>query len=960
MVTLREALEAANTNTAVTDDVLAGSDTDTDIITFDQAALQAEAGAGNPLVIILGGSELTITDDIEIIGLGQDVLTIDANGASRVINIFSSGTGASLSGLTITGGNTTNNGGGILNNGTLTLTNSTVRDNTSQSRGGGISNSRALTLTNSTVSGNTARYGGGIYFTGIVMSKLISSTVRGNSAEIYGGGIYSFGLLWLANGVIVGNSSALSGGGICVNGGNTTLTNTTVTGNRTVGRGGGIERRGGVLKLENSIAALNEGDSDDDIHGPFSGIPNLIGQDPLFVRNPYAGDDGEWGTADDDYGDLRLTSGSTAIDAGEDLFAYSSYGVPLETDIRGFSRIHGPAVDIGAYEYHSTHYVVNSLSDVVADDGLVTLREALEAANTNSAVTADVAAGGEGVDRITFDLAALQAEAGVGNPLTIVLGGTELTISDDVEIVGPGQELLSIDANQASRVMYITDAETDASLSGLTITGGNSSNGGGGGIYNYESTVTLTNSTVSDNTAISYGGGIYNDLNGSVTLTSSTVSGNSARSGGGIENEGTLTLTDVVISGNSASVGGGIGNQDGTAIMADMAFWGNTARSGGAISNLDGLITLVNSSVTGNSAGRGGGIINFGIQAPDDSIVLNNTIVALNEADEEDNVYGAWSGSNNLIGIDPLFVRNPSAGDDGEWGTADDDYGDLRVTYASPARDAGDDALAVDADGVPLATDIRGYLRIYGPAVDIGAYEYIPENLYGDANLDGAVSLADLTIVSTNYGITEGATWSQGDFNGDGKVSLADITIVSSNFGFPWAPGDANKDGAVTLADLTIVASNYGITEGATWSQGDFNGDGAVTLGDLTIVSSNYGFDSAAEPAGSPAPVMASLQTQPQPIAAPIAAPVETVTVEPASQPVSQPVAPAEAEPETTSPTRPSAMAAYWQSQRSGGHNSQRSAMRLLSSGPKNQWLGDDSAEDDEVDLLMTPELQVL
>lgn len=52
--------------------------------------------------------------------------------------------------------------------------------------------------------------------------------------------------------------------------------------------------------------------------------------------------------------------------------------------------------------------------------------------------------------------------------------------------------------------------------------------------------------------------------------------------------------------------------------------------------------------------------------------------------------------------------------------------------------------------------------------------------------------------------------------------------------------GDVNLDGRVTLGDLTIVASYYG-SSGMSWSKGDFSGDGAVTLGDLTICASNYG-----------------------------------------------------------------------------------------------------------------------
>jgi len=75
------------------------------------------------------------------------------------------------------------------------------------------------------------------------------------------------------------------------------------------------------------------------------------------------------------------------------------------------------------------HYVVGSRADVVATDGFVTLRKAIEAANTNTAVTADVLAGSDTqADLITFDQAALSDMAGVpvGSPLTVTLDPEQL------------------------------------------------------------------------------------------------------------------------------------------------------------------------------------------------------------------------------------------------------------------------------------------------------------------------------------------------------------------------------------------------------------------------------------------------------------------------------------------------------------------------------------------------------
>ena len=91
-------------------------------------------------------------------------VTVSGNNASRVFQVDPSVT-ASISGLTITGGNTTGSGGGLYNGGTTTLTNCTVSGNSATSYGGyggGLYNGGTLTMTNCTVSGNSASYGGGV------------------------------------------------------------------------------------------------------------------------------------------------------------------------------------------------------------------------------------------------------------------------------------------------------------------------------------------------------------------------------------------------------------------------------------------------------------------------------------------------------------------------------------------------------------------------------------------------------------------------------------------------------------------------------------------------------------------------------------------------------------------------------------------------------------------------------
>ena len=113
--------------------------------------------------------------------------------------------------------------------------------------------------------------------------------------------------------------------------------------------------------------------------------------------------------------------------------------------------------DIGAFEFDQSHpslppvaqtFTVTTTSDVSADDGELTLREALALA---------------GADSSTADRIELQG-------LTIVLGGSQLTANSDVTIDGGAG--VTIDANQTSRVLLVQGLGTDLVLQHLTVTGG--------------------------------------------------------------------------------------------------------------------------------------------------------------------------------------------------------------------------------------------------------------------------------------------------------------------------------------------------------------------------------------------------------------------------------------------------------------------------------------------------------
>ena len=99
--------------------------------------------------------------------------------------------------------------------------------------------------------------------------------------------------------------------------------------------------------------------------------------------------------------------------------------------------------------------------------------------------------------------------------------------------------------------------------------------------------------------------------------------------------------------------------------------------------------------------------------------------------------------------------------------------------------------------GVAEATDLfSAFPAIFqGRSVDNTSI-LIKHTFYGDANLDGTVTLADFNRYAANFGLTSGARWSQGDFLYNGNVFLEDFNRLATNFGatetlpqFPFTRG---------------------------------------------------------------------------------------------------------------------------------------------------------------------------
>jgi predicted outer membrane repeat protein len=469
---------------------------DSGVGSLRQAMLDANSAAGVDTITFTAGLTGTIdvqsdlpalNEGIDLQGPGASVITIDggwtaAGGAATghslfVLDDIDVAEGAStISGVTITGGNGSNNegaGGGAIQkyygdadltiadvvltgnyapndggavflhetDGTVTIRDSVISNNVADWNGGALSangdDALVLTLNNVEITGNTAKDdGGGIYFSNGTLT-IVDSTISGNTADDDdGGGIWSYNSsLTISDTTISGNAADDDGGGIRLEDGTLTISDTTISGNTALYDGGGIWSYNSSLTISDTTISGNAADDD-------GGGMDFDDGTLTIVESTISGN-----TADDEGGGIRLEDGTLTI---------------VESTISG-----NTADDEGG--------------GIKFEDGTLTIVE--------STISGNTAGNGGG--------------GGLGNG-----GGGGLWLDD-----------------------------VDGTISDTTISG-NTAGDGGGGIYLYETLMTISNSTLSGNSA-DRGGALYiktDDLDdyGSATfIENSTISGNHATQDGG-------------------------------------------------------------------------------------------------------------------------------------------------------------------------------------------------------------------------------------------------------------------------------------------------------------------------------------------------------------------------------------------------------------------------------------------
>lgn len=355
------------------------------------------------------------------------------------------------------------------------------------------------------------------------------------------------------------------------------------------------------------------------------------------------------------------------------------------------------------------------------------------------------------------------ATAGEGDTLdlsglacsTITLANGELATSvDDIQLLGPSDHELTIDAVTESRVISHVGAGT-LGLSHLGFRNGRINTGTGACVYSGGSVAAdhvriadcnnlaypsnggglaaMNSATIADSSITgSYGGlgggGVYTRT-GTLTIERSTISGNSARhAGGAYAYYGAMSVTDSTISGNVAntSSAGGLRAFYGLSIV-NSTISGNSAIFNGGGIQFGSDATIHNSTIVFNQGTLGGGITGFNVS----TLALTSTIVALNSAGPGTSDIGnvtSVTGSHNLIMVTNVPVPPDTLTGDPSIGPLADNGGPTQTHALLPG------SIAIDTGDNPdaLPTDQRGFARTSGAATDIGAYEVESDIIFAD------------------------------------------------------------------------------------------------------------------------------------------------------------------------------------------------------------------------------------
>ena len=652
---LREAIQAANTNAAV--DACTAGESGADAIEFAASLING--------TVTLGQAGMTISEDVAIDGNATIAGTITISGGDTYQIFQVTGGTLTLADLTLsgavaeagaavyvasgaslvatdvvfaeneaTGADATDGGAAVYNDGgTIRLTDCTLRDNdatgTSGSGGAILNNAGDLTVTTSAFTGNAAqRAGGAIEAAGESMTTLTGTDFTDNEAGSNPGNGGAFhisgtGSATITGGTVSGNVASREGGGFWNNSGTMTVSGTTFTGNEAQGDagddgGGALFNNGGTMVVEDVTAS---GNSATGTSGSGGGLMTVGGTLTVTGGTLSGNTANRAGAGVESAGAMTMLVDVTVDD--NDIPAATAMpgnggGVHAgggTLTVRGGTYSDNDATEGGGL------WTSGTLVIEMSDDGATML-------TGNTGRGDDASNGGGGVYVETGGSATITGAMITGNMATGASGsGGGLLVAPDASASVTGTTFMSNEANRAG--------------AGIEVAGG---------------TLMLTGSTVSQNvipeaTAMPGNGGGLHAGGGSVTVSGGTFSENEATEGGGLWSNGTLviqpddSMTGTSIMANvgrgddASNGGGGVYAESGAMItITGAAFTGNmatgTSGSGGGLLVADGsTVTVMGGSISDNEANRAGA----GIEVADDPATEAATALTLTQVTVDGN-----------------------------------------------------------------------------------------------------------------------------------------------------------------------------------------------------------------------------------------------------------------------------------------------------------------------------------
>ena len=779
--------------------------------------------------------DLSETGGTEIIQGPTVGVTIAGDNTFRILHVTAADVTASLSDLTISAGSTTGDGGGLYNEGTVSLTRCTITGNSADGSGGGVGSTGAgaVALDACTFSDNSASYnGGGLGVSGSDSVTLTGCTFSGNSTGQHGGGVAwensGTGTLTISGGSLTGNTASSNGGGIASNNSGTgavAITGVTLSTNSAY-EGGGIYSENSSTGTMTMTDCSLTGNSADHYGGG------------LYSDNSGGGA-------------VTITGGSLASNSA------SSGGGGIYSDNSGAGTV---AITGGSFTSNSASYYGGGIYSENSGTGTVAMTDCSLSGNSTDEYGGGIYNYNTGGGTVTITGGSLTGNSaasdggGISNYNdgggTVEINGVSLTgntanygggIYSDNYVGTTTIDACTLTRNSADQdgggIYSYQSGAGEVRINGGTFSNNSVRHDEGGGIYNYNSggTVTITDCSFTTNSAYYYGGGIYNynSGSGSVTITGCTFTTNSAFDdyGGGIYNEnngdGTVEITGGTFIGNFAYSGGGIYNQNygsfgaSTVTIGDCVFSGNSALDyGGGIYNeeyYDGAVEITGCTLNGNTAlYDGGGIYNevyYGGTVTISGCTLTGNIAP---SDEGGGIYN-YSRNYSSSGVSTVTITGCTlTGNSAYWyggGIYSDNY------------NVSSGASTVTIESCSLTGNSAGYGG--------GIYS---EN-YGYSGV-GTTTIRGCTLADNSAGFDGGGLY---NYDGD-PVSTATIEncSIAENSAGQYGGGiyNYNYNGStVALTYCTIARNSAGSDGGGLYND---NSDIPLTLTD-TIVAANTG-----------------------------------------------------------------------------------------------------------------------